>query len=184
MRFNKILTLCKKKQRVHLITDNENNVQYLSDTAAMYPLYGLPKMNIENIQNLMGLSDKQRDCWIFTESDTIENVFSDDTFVGEEHLEPLPVSIDVAGSKLLTYTSSLGLIMIQKQYLEALSCAGDVELYLRIYGKDGIKYVIVAKSGLVNYGAIMPEIPDEATRATFNTLTSHFSLMCENFKLE
>ena len=184
MKFNKILSLCKKTHRVHLLTDCKNHIQYLSDNVAMYPLYGLPKMNMENIQNLMGLTDSQRDSWIFSESDNVESVFTDDTFAGEERIEPLPINIDIAGLKTFTYTSSIGLIMIQKQYLEALSCTGDVELYLRIYGANCDKYVIIAKSGLINYGAINLVIPDADTRTTFNTLATQFSILCDNFKIK
>lgn len=184
MKFNKILALCKKTHRVQLLTDRKNYIQYLSDNSAMYPLFGLPEMNIENIQNLMGLTDSQRESWIFTESDNVESIFVDDTFEDEERIEPLPISIDLAGYKLLTYTSSIGLIMIQKQYLDALSCTGDVELYLRIYGTDCNDYVIIAKSGLLNYGAIKPVVPDSESRTTFNTLATQFSILCENFKVE
>lgn len=184
MKFGKILSLCKKTQRVHLLNDSNNNTQYLSDNCAMYPLYGLPKMNMENIQNLMGLTDKQRDSWIFFESDSVESVYVDDTFSGEERIEPLPISIDITGSKLFTYKSSIGLIMIQKQYLDALSCTGDVELFLRIYGEERNRYVIIAKSGFMNYGAINPVVPDADTRTTFDILFTQFSILCKNFKIE
>lgn len=184
MKFSKILALCKKTHRVLLITDHENHMQYLSDNSAMYPLFGLPEMNIENIQNLMGLTDSQRNNWIFSESNNVESVFTVDTFAGEEHIEPLPINIDIAGLKTFTYTSSIGLIMIQKQYLDALSCTGDIELYLRIYGENCDKYVIIAKSGLINYGAINPVIPGADTRATFNTLATQFAILCDNFKIE
>lgn len=180
MRFNKILSLCKKTQRVHLLTDSENHMQYLSDTAAMYPLYGLPEMSIENIQNLMGLTDKQRESWIFTEANSVEGIYVDDTFSGEERIEPLPIIIDITGSKLFTYTSSIGLVMIQKQYLDALSCTGDVELFLRIHSEQKNRYTIIAKSGFMNYGAIMPVIPDDSMKTQFDTLNQQFNLLCEN----
>lgn len=182
MKFNKILKLCKDVQRVILINDENNNMQYLSDGYAMYPMFGLPKMTMDNIQNLMGLSDRQRNNWAFTEKNEIEEIYIADTDLNEEIINSLPIILNTNGNHLYTYTSSVGLILINKKYIDALSCAGDVELYLRINKNN--KPLIICKSGLLNYGAIMPIIPDNYMRTQFETLSTHFSMICENYPVK
>lgn len=182
MRFNKILKLCKDTQRVLLINDLKNNMQYLSDGYAMYPMLGLPKMTMDNIQNLMGLTDTQRNGWIFHERNEIEEIYTLDAVESEEIINPLPITLNTVKGHLRTYTSSVGLMLINKQYIDALSCNGDIELYLRIDKNDNP--LVICKSGMLNYGTILPQIPDNDMRTQFKTLYTHFLMITENYPIK
>lgn len=153
MKFNKILSLCKKLNKVTLITEEKSNMQYLSDDHGIYPMLGIPFCTIDNIKNLLGLSDKQRDTWIFRELTEIDEMYTLDTYRYEERLEPYFFSLKTAYAEIFIYKSSIGLIPIDKSYIDAVSCTSDIEMYLR--ANENNKVVIV-KSGLINYGAIQP----------------------------
>lgn len=153
MKFNKILSLCKKLNKVILITDENSKMQHLSDGYGMYPMLGIPFCTIDNVKNLLGLSDKQRDTWIFKELTEVDEMYTLDTYRYEERLEPYFFSLKTAYAEIFIYKSSIGLIPIDKSHIDAISCTGDVEMYLRANGNNK---VVLVKSGLINYGAIHP----------------------------
>lgn len=153
MKFNKILALCKKLDKVILITDSKSNTQYLSNGIGIYPMLGIPFCTIENVKNLLGLNDNQRDTWIFSEMVDIDEMYTSDAETYEEKIEPYFFSVKTSAAEIFVYKSSIGLIAVDKAYIDAVSCKGDTEMYLRI---KGLEKTVIVKSGLINYGAIAP----------------------------
>lgn len=172
MKFNKILALCKKLDKVILITDSKSNTQYLSNGVGIYPMLGIPFCTIENVKNLLGLNDNQRDTWIFSEMVDIDEMYTSDAETYEERIEPYFFSIKTSAAEIFVYKSSIGLIAVDKAYIDAVSCKGDTEMYLRI---KGLEKTVIVKSGLINYGAITPislksDEKTDAIRDAYNQL--------------
>lgn len=153
MKFNKILALCKKLDKVILITDRKSNTQYLSNGVGIYPMLGIPFCTIENVKNLLGLNDNQRDTWAFSEMVDIDEMYTSDADTYEEKIEPYFFSVKTSAAEIFVYKSSIGLIAVDKAYIDAVSCKGDTEMYLRI---KGLEKTVIVKSGLINYRAIAP----------------------------
>lgn len=172
MKFNKILALCKKLDKVILITDSKSNTQYLSNGIGIYPMLGIPFCTIENVKNLLGLNDNQRDTWIFSEMVDIDEMYTSDAETYEERIEPYFFSVKTSAAEIFVYKSSIGLIAVDKAYIDAVSCKGDTEMYLRI---KGLEKTVIVKSGLINYGAIAPislksDEKTDAIRDAYNQL--------------
>lgn len=172
MNFNKILALCKKLDKVILITDSKSNTQYLSNGIGIYPMLGIPFCTIENVKNLLGLNDNQRDTWIFSEMVDIDEMYTSDAETYEERIEPYFFSVKTSAAEIFVYKSSIGLIAVDKAYIDAVSCKGDTEMYLRI---KGLEKTVIVKSGLINYGAIAPislksDEKTDAIRDAYNQL--------------
>lgn len=172
MKFNKILALCKKLDKVILITDSKSNTQYLSNGIGLYPMLGIPFCTIENVKNLLGLNDNQRDTWIFSEIEDIDEMYTSDAETYEERIEPYFFSVKTSAAEIFVYKSSIGLIAVDKAYIDAVSCKGDTEMYLRI---KGLEKTVIVKSGLINYGAIAPislksDEKTDAIRDAYNQL--------------
>lgn len=172
MKFNKILALCKKLDKVILITDSKSNTQYLSNGVGIYPMLGIPFCTIENVKNLLGLNDNQRDTWVFSEMVDIDEMYTSDAETYEERIEPYFFSVKTSAAEIFVYKSSIGLIAVDKAYIDAVSCKGDTEMYLRI---KGLKKTVIVKSGLINYGAIAPislgiDEKTDAIRDAYNQL--------------
>ncbi len=172
MKFNKILALCKKLDKVILITDSKSNTQYLSNGIGIYPMLGIPFCTIENVKNLLGLNDNQRDTWIFSEMVDIDEMYTSDAETYEERIEPYFFSVKTSAAEIFVYKSSIGLIAVDKAYIDAVSCKGDTEMYLRI---KGLEKTVIVKSELINYGAIAPislksDEKTDAIRDAYNQL--------------
>lgn len=172
MKFNKILALCKKLDKVILITDSKSNTQYLSNGVGIYPMLGIPFCTIENVKNLLGLNDNQRDAWVFSEMVDIDEMYTSDAETYEERIEPYFFSVKTSAAEIFVYKSSIGLIAVDKAYIDAVSCKGDTEMYLRI---KGLEKTVIIKSGLINYGAIAPislkrDEKTDAIRDAYNQL--------------
>lgn len=172
MKFNKILALCKKLDKVILITDSKSNTQYLSNGVGIYPMLGIPFCTIENVKNLLGLNDNQRDIWVFSEMVDIDEMYTSDAETYEERIEPYFFSVKTSAAEIFVYKSSIGLIAVDKAYIDAVSCKGDTEMYLRI---KGLEKTVIVKSGLINYGAIAPislkrDEKTDAIRDAYNQL--------------
>lgn len=172
MKFNKILALCKKLDKVILITDSKSNTQYLSNGVGIYPMLGIPFCTIENVKNLLGLNDNQRDTWVFSEMVDIDEMYTSDAETYEERIEPYFFSVKTSAAEIFVYKSSIGLIAVDKAYIDAVSCKGDTEMYLRI---KGLEKTVIVKSGLINYGAIAPislkrDEKTDAIRDAYNQL--------------
>lgn len=172
MKFNKILALCKKLDKVILITDSKSNTQYLSNGVGIYPMLGIPFCTIENVKNLLGLNDNQRDTWVFSEMVDIDEMYTSDAETYEEKIEPYFFSVKTSAAEIFVYKSSIGLIAVDKAYIDAVSCKGDTEMYLRI---KGLGKTVIVKSGLINYGAIAPislkrDKKTDAIRDAYNQL--------------
>lgn len=172
MKFNKILALAKKLDKVILITDSKSNTQYLSNGVGIYPMLGIPFCTIENVKNLLGLNDNQRDTWVFSEMVDIDEMYTSDAETYEERIEPYFFSVKTSAAEIFVYKSSIGLIAVDKAYIDAVSCKGDTEMYLRI---KGLEKTVIVKSGLINYGAIVPisltsDEKTDAIRDAYNQL--------------
>lgn len=172
MKFNKILALCKKLDKVILISDSKSKTQYLSNGVGIYPMLGIPFCTIENVKNLLGLNDNQRDTWIFSEMIDIDEMYTSDAETYEEKIEPYFFSVKTSAAEIFVYKSSIGLIAVDKAYIDAVSCKGDTEMYLRI---KGFEKTVIVKSGLINYGAIVPisltsDEKTDAIRDAYNQL--------------
>ena len=60
MKLSSIQQICKGAKRIELFSDPSAPVQYISDGGAFYPLYGLPKMEEENVFTLFDIPEKKQ----------------------------------------------------------------------------------------------------------------------------
>lgn len=102
----------------------------------------------------------------------IDEMYTSDAETYEEKIEPYFFSVKTSAAEIFVYKSSIGLIAVDKTYIDAVSCKGDTEMYLRI---KGFEKTVIVKSGLINYGAIVPisltsDEKTDAIRDAYNQL--------------
>ena len=151
MKIRSIIDICKKSGRMMLF-ENENE-QWISDGIAVYPMFSLPKFDMDTLFRTYDITDKQAEKLQFTHYGKMPDAFCFDDTVLEE------VLINQAPSyfldKVIPFVTSQGIEFIESKYLRPLS---DIDSTLRIYErytKSGQLYFAV-KSGFVLVAIILP----------------------------
>lgn len=157
MKIKKIIDLCKKRKQFLLFYDEANNVQWLSDGGAIYPLFNTPTLNNDYICNMYDITDSQRNKILFkSEKELPQHLCFDDTDAAETQTQINEMAIVYSGKTLLPIETEMGLKFIENQYLMPFADVNknDLSLTLRI-NQSGKEYFAV-KQGLLLYGLITP----------------------------
>lgn len=178
MKIKKIIDLCKKRKRFFLFYDKANNIQWLSDNRAIYPLFNTPMLNNDYICNMYDITDSQKDKIFFKSEKELPTHFNfNDTDETETQTKINDaMSIIYSGKILLPVETERGLKFIENQYLLPFADINknDLSLTLRIT-QNGQEYFAV-KEGLLLYGLISP---DEVINDDFVNQLNHLYKLSE-----
>lgn len=158
MKLKKIAGLCKASGKIMLYDrqiDGGVISQWIGDGYSVYPLDGLPYMEMEHIVSIFDLSTKQQEEMIFRHEQAPATVSFDDCADDEIMVEPEIITVIYGGAVLQAICTHDGLCYIQEKYIGPLR--GDykgVEIFRR-KSESGMTYFAV-KAGLMLVGIIMP----------------------------
>lgn len=165
MKLKKVGAICNAGGIFYLMdrkdADGEIVGQWLGDGKAMYPLTGLPVMDIENICAMFDITEKKREKLVMRQMDAPDSINLEDTAPLERGLDDPKLCVRYDGRDLLPLETSKGVTFIQEKYFLPLDGLEYMRLYER-WGRDGDLFYIVAKIGMIIQAVIMPmDLPDE-----------------------
>ena len=175
MKIKKIGAICNAGGCYYLMDQRdaagEAVYQWLGDGKAVYPLVGLPVMDVENICAMFDITEKKREKLVMRRVDAPGTMNLEDAAPFERQLSDPKLCVRYDGMDLLPLETSAGVTFIQEKYLLPL----DGLEYMRLYERkntDGGLY-IVAKIGMILQAVIMPmDLPDWDFMNALNNLTS------------
>lgn len=143
------------KQEKTIIVAETPSCQWLSNGAAFYPVYNLPKLTKENIFTLFDVAEDKREKFYFEERALPTFLNFEDGDSTEQMIERGTMSIIAQGRVLEPLKTSQGIAFINSRYLKPFADADNgYELYERI-DEFGRVYIAV-KSGFMLLGIIAP----------------------------
>ena len=163
MKLKAIASMCKRSKQIMLVdigVDNQCCVQWVGDGTAMYPLYGMPHLEEDQIYTLFDVPEKDVGKMMFnsfrTDDDECIGLNFADTDNEEHELEQIGLSLVVGSGIVRPYrTSNGGVLFLDTAALTPINDALD---YLTMHERTtraGQTYVAV-KNGLLLQGIIMP----------------------------
>lgn len=154
MKIKSIISICKQAQTFYLC-DDENEVQWLGDGYAIYPLLKMPRLDQENIFTIFDIPGKRAREMVVLQKPLPEGIDLQDVVECEKILTPHKMEIRYAGRIFQSFHTSQGIQFIDKKYLAPLSDYKDMLSLYERKDKNGRIY-IAAKNGLILVATIMP----------------------------
>lgn len=161
MKLKKIEQILKQNKTI-ILYHGPDDIQFLSDGAALYPMFNLPELTKESIFTMFDIPEEKASKFLFeirALSQTLD-VNVKDIDPTENLLERSKISICLNGIKLEPLKTSQGIRYINTRYLEPFA---DIETGYEIYERtrtDGMLYFAI-KSGLILRGIVLPSFGDE-----------------------
>lgn len=154
MKIKEIARLCKKRKRITVY--QVGNTQWVSNGAAAYPLYGLPKLGEESLFTMFDIPQESRDSYFYREEqveqgDTEFPISFEDYFEREEQAEPEELVISYFWEGLKGIRTSSGTVFFDSELLKPFD--DDYNFYVRLSPK-GVPYIAV-KKGMILLGVIL-----------------------------
>ena len=183
MIIKKIIDLCKKRGICFLYEGKD--VQYISDGAAIYPMYNLPRFDENTLCRTYDITDTQQEKIHFSHDKNLPiNIDLSDNTDSETLCQKGPMVLSIAGGGAVPYITSQGLMFINAKYFAPLSDVRDnmLEVYERI-STSGDTYFVI-KSGFVLLAAVTPyEVITREFIEDLSTLTNMCKVAFENQRL-
>lgn len=155
MKIRKIIDICKRSGYILLFEGGSE--QWISDGAAVYPMYGIPKFEQSTLYATYDITGKQAGKIIFRHERNFPILYDfSDVIAGENIVQSGQLCITDAGRTLIPYATSQGVMFIDAKYLRPLEdIEGDMlEMYER-HDANGQIY-FAAKTGFMLVAIIMP----------------------------
>ena len=164
-----LAAMCRKKKRIYLIEDEMHDVQWAGDGGAMYPLFGIPHLNEEQILVLFDVpEDKRKGVSVLLESGMPGGLDTEDSAADQE-ARPYPLSFGTAWGVYYPVQTSTGIAFYDAEYFKPIADKPRAKLYER-YTRSGRLY-FVAKDGMLVEAVIMPAaLKEEELAATLGTI--------------
>ena len=155
MKIRKIIDICKKKGNIIIFESGKE--QWISDGAAVFPMFNLPQFDEDSLCRTYDTTDKQAAKIHFHHEYTMPTAYDfEDCTEDEDVVARGPMWLSDAGRGIIPYMTSQGVAFIDAKYLQPLSDIEDsmLNLYER-HTKSGQIY-FAAKSGFMLVGIILP----------------------------
>lgn len=155
MKIRKIIDICKKNGNIIIFESRKE--QWISDGAAVFPMFNLPQFDEDSLCRTYDITDKQAAKIHFRHEHTMPTAYDfKDCTEDEDVVTRGPMCLSDAGRGIIPYMTSQGVAFIDAKYLQPLSDIEDsmLNLYER-YTKSGQIY-FAAKSGFMLVGIILP----------------------------
>lgn len=153
MKIKQIEKILKAKKTIYI--SEANGAQWLSDGAAFYPVYNLPKLTEENIFVLFDIPEDKRDKFRFKTPQLPTFLNFEDSDENEQMIDRSDFSLFVNGRLLEPLKTSRGIVFIKPRYLMPIDADEGFALYERI-SEYGRPYIVV-KRGFILQAVIYPE---------------------------
>lgn len=168
MKIKKVVDICRR-EGVARIYDDENNIQWLSNGCACYPLYEVPELSEDEFFTIFDFSAKQRNETVFERTVFPASLSTKDITVAETLCEKLTPNIPFGSRMLIPFKTMGGIKFLDSEYLAPFADENaQIEIYERVSGK-GEPYFAV-KIGMCLRAIIMP----------FNAINKSFVDSIEN----
>ena len=150
-----LAAMCRKRLFIEMFHD-VNNMQWIGEGHAIYPMIGIPEVNKEQIMFLFDIPEKNRaKCMVVDLGYNIEEFYDVSDGAADNEVQIMPPAMMTGGNLLTPIMTSQGIAFFNAEYLKPVSDCGDLSLYER-YTKSGELY-FVAKSGMMVEAVIRPE---------------------------
>lgn len=172
MKIKAVESILKTAKTLYLYSGNRHG-QWLGDGCAVYPVNNLPVLNEKYLFSLFDIPEEKQSKYLFQEHGFPKRIDFRDYVENEIILQRVNITINTAGRELEPMFTSKGVVFINTKYLKPFADEPDgFELYERYFSDDGEPY-IVAKSGMLVIGIIIPyRIEGDQLLKTLEALTS------------
>lgn len=156
MILKKIIGFCKSEEYIALYEGED--IQYLSDGHAVYPLNNVPHFDIDTLCATYDITGKKKEKITTRHLALPESVSFEDSIDNESICEVNPIKVSINGVTYVQVLTSTGCEFIDGKYLAPLSDTN--EDMLRIYERvsaDGTTYFAV-KEGFILVAVILPAV--------------------------
>jgi len=155
MKIKALATLCKKSKAIIIYDNKQDDIQWLSDGGAIYPLLKMPFMTENNIFALFDIPESKENKYYCKQMETSEVLnFNNDDDV-ENELKEERVLFTRDGRTLKPFQTSKGLIFIDAEHLKPIADEFEVKYYER-FSKIKKDVYIAVKNGMEVIALIMP----------------------------
>lgn len=156
MRIKDIIALCKRRGTLAIWEDLTNDMQWISDGCAAYPLIGCPKFDEETICKTFDITAKQREKIKFTHTPLPKTMCFADTVSDEYAVHRSPLSLIHGGKCVTPYETTSGVEFIDNAYFRPVSdMPPDMFYIFERHMINGQMYFAV-KCGLFLVAVILP----------------------------
>ena len=155
MIFKNLTALCRQQKRIYLFGDEEET-QWISDGAAIYPLHGMPGMTDKVLPQIFDIPEKDLGKYHIKQEDGLPGGFDyEDVGQKEIMLRPEPWILKRYETILCPVRTSRGLMFYNPDYLKPLLDVQDrLEIYEREHANGTIYFAV--KSGFLLQAIILP----------------------------
>lgn len=163
MKIKKLASICSATKRASIfeVLDSGDGLrQYITDGHAIYPVYGLPRLEKENLLTIFDIATEDWNKWTVTEIGQPYGIWLDDIpESGEDEAvrffyNPIPVN----GMELQPVLTKIGVVFFQRKYLDPVKDAeGGIQFYVR-YNSEGEPYIVI-KAGIFVQAIILEVKP-------------------------
>lgn len=151
MKIKALAALCKQSKSIYLYEGDE--IQWIGNGAAMYPLHNMPLLNKQNIFIIFDVQESKRNDYLFKNDKLPDGYCFEDIEDGDRMIEREGLLITRMGNTLQPIKTSHGLVFIDTDYLKPVSDVMDtLELYERTTSA-GRTYIAI-KNGLLLMGIV------------------------------
>lgn len=152
MKLKSVESLIKNNRSIQIRT--QDDVQWLGDGSAFYPLHGFPQLSEDTIFRFFDIPEDKQGKYTYQEGVWPPSFDLSDSSESDRLIERAPISIYDSGMKLLPLYTSEGTVFINEKYLGPFADAENgVELYERYTGGQ---FLIAVKTGFLLVGLIAP----------------------------
>lgn len=157
MKIKKLAALCKKRKRAIIyerrIDDTDIVQQYVSDGCALYPIFGLPRLDKESLLTIFDVDQDEWEKRHVSVLDTPPEALYQDTWERESPVGRFYQPMIINGDLIKPVPICGDTVFFNDAYLDPIRDGENLTYYGRIYNGD---WIIVVKSGLLLQAAIYP----------------------------
>lgn len=150
-----LAAMCRRTKHIVIFEDEPNDIQWIGTLRGIYPAYGVPRMETEQVKFLFDIPEEKRDECIAHNMGPIREVY--DVSDGASDNEAVSMSLPMlfGGKMIFPLQTSAGVAFIDEDYLKPIENRAETKLYER-YTEKGALYIVV-KNGMMVEGVIIPE---------------------------
>lgn len=155
MKIRKIIDICKKRGNITIFESGKE--QWISDGAAIFPMFNLPQFDQDSLCKTYDITDKQAAKIHFRHEYSMPAAYDFEDCTDDENIVMRgPMCLSDAGSGIIPYMTSQGVAFIDAKYLLPLSDMEESMLNLYERHTESGQIYFAAKSGLMLVGIILP----------------------------
>ncbi|MGN1138295.1 MAG: hypothetical protein ACI4RM_02520 [Ruminococcus sp.] len=157
MKIKKVIDLCVKSGNIGIFYDEKNNIQWITDGVALYPLEGIPHLDVGYICALYDINDKKALKTNFKMySEMPKGVNLSDSIENESPAYISNVIICADGYSYVPVITEQGQLFIDNKYLIPISDKKMAELQFYLRFDSSNRPMIAIKEGFMLIAQIYP----------------------------